>query len=118
MNTLLPMVELAVVTTTVGSEADATGLAERTLVQRLAACVQVEPLRSHYVWQGVEQADAEWRVLAKTVPACVPALLALWQAEHPYQLPQLVVQAAQASAAYGDWVAASVEVPDAGPLRC
>ena len=31
-------------------------------------------------------------------------LCALLQAQHPYTLPQLVVQPLQASAAYADWV--------------
>lgn len=98
------------VSTTVGTSADADRMAQAVLSQHLAACVQLEPITSHYRWQGALQRDAEWRLVCKTTPAAVPALLALLRAEHPYTLPQLVVQALQASQDYADWVAQ--QVPD------
>ncbi|OYW19956.1 MAG: cytochrome C biogenesis protein, partial [Burkholderiales bacterium 12-64-5] len=72
--------------------------------QRLAACVQVEPITSHYRWQGALHEEAEWRLVCKTVARSVAGLLQLLQAQHPYELPQLLVQPLQASAAYADWV--------------
>lgn len=111
------LAELAVVTTTVAREDDARRLAQAAVGQRLAACVQVEAITSHYVWEGAVHADPEWRVLAKTLPDRTPALLALWQQAHPYELPQLVVQPAQASPAYVAWVAEAV-APSAAVLRC
>ena len=96
--------ELSAVITTVGTPDDARRLAQAVLEQRLAACVQVEPITSHYRWQGALHAESELRLVCKTLPAGVPALLALLRAQHPYQLPQLVVQALQASQDYADWV--------------
>lgn len=95
---------LSAVTTTVGTAEDARRLAQAVLVQRLAACVQIEAISSHYRWQGALHEDAEWRLVCKTVPQAVDGLFALLQAQHPYTLPQLVVQPLQASAAYADWV--------------
>ena len=95
---------LRAVTTTVATPDDARRLAQAVLQQRLAACVQVEPITSHYRWQGTLHEEAEWRVLCKTVPASVPALLAMLRAQHPYQLPQLVVLPLQATQDYADWV--------------
>ena len=92
------------VVTTVGSREQAQALA-RTLVHlRLAACVQIEAITSHYRWEGALHEDGEWRLVCKTVPQAVDGLCALLQAQHPYTLPQLVVQPLQASAAYADWV--------------
>ena len=92
------------VVTTVGSREQAQALA-RTLVHlRLAACVQIEAITSHYRWEGALHEDGEWRLVCKTVPQAVDGLFALLQAQHPYTLPQLVVQPLQASAAYADWV--------------
>lgn len=95
---------LKAVTTTVGTAEDARRLAQAVLAQRLAACVQIEAISSHYRWQGALHEDVEWRLVCKTVPQAVDGLFALLQAQHPYTLPQLVVQPLQASAAYADWV--------------
>ena len=95
---------LSAVTTTVGTAEDARRLAQAVLAQRLAACVQIEAISSHYRWQGALHEDAEWCLVCKTVPQAVDGLFALLQAQHPYTLPQLVVQPLQASAAYADWV--------------
>ena len=95
---------LSAVTTTVGTAEDARRLAQAVLVQRLAACGQIEAITSHYRWEGALHEDGEWRLVCKTVPQAVDGLFALLQAQHPYTLPQLVVQPLQASAAYADWV--------------
>lgn len=107
----LALLDVCMVTTTVATEADARRLAQAVLQARLAACVQVEPITSHFRWEGALQEDRELRVACKTSPDAVPALLALLRAEHPYALPQLVVQPLQASADYAQWVWSEVVVP-------
>lgn len=104
MNTPQAPVELSAVTTTVASADDARRLAQVVLQQRLAACVQVEPITSHYRWQGALHEEGELRLVCKTQPQAVPALLALLRAQHPYQVPQLLVQPLWATADYADWV--------------
>lgn len=84
--------------------------AHRLVSGRLAACVQVEgPVRSVYSWGGRVERSEEWRCTCKTSPggraACVDAILGL----HPYDLPQIVVRACDASAGYADWVARSTD---------
>jgi periplasmic divalent cation tolerance protein len=100
--------EILVVTTTVATDAEARRLAQLVLQARQAACVQVEPITAHFRWQGALQEDREFRLVCKTAPRAGQALLALLRAQHPYALPQLVVQTAQASAEYADWVEAHV----------
>lgn len=101
--------DILVVTTTVGSRADAQALARRILRERLAACVQVEEgLTSFYRWEGKDNEDAEVRLTIKTLPACEAALLALFGQAHPYEVPQFVAVAARASPAYRRWVEAEV----------
>ena len=99
------------VTTTVETEADATRLAQGLVREHLAACVQVEPITSHYIWDGALQQGPEWRLVCKTSPAAVDALLQWLRAHHPYQLPQLLVQTAEASADYAAWVQAQTTSP-------
>ena len=109
MNPPQTPIELSTVTTTVATAEDARRLAQTVLQQRLAACVQVEPITAYYRWQGVQQEEGEWRLVCKTLPEAVPALLALLRAQHPYELPQLVVQALQATKDYAEWVRQEVQ---------
>lgn len=98
------LMDLSAVSTTVATADDARRLARAVLARRLAACVQVEPIISHYRWQGALHEEGEQRLVCKTTAAAVPALLALLREEHPYELPQLVVQPLQATKDYADWV--------------
>lgn len=98
------LMDLSAVSTTVATADDARRLARAVLARRLAACVQVEPITSHYRWQGALHEEGEQRLVCKTTAAAVPALLALLREEHPYELPQFVVQPLQATKDYADWV--------------
>ncbi|QNP57728.1 divalent-cation tolerance protein CutA [Paenacidovorax monticola] len=100
---------IAVVTTTVASAADAERLAVQAVQARVAACVQVEAITSHYVWQGAQHADAEWRLVCKTLPRAAAALCAWLRAHHPYEVPQLLTHAVEAEADYVQWVAQQVD---------
>ena len=101
--------DILIVTTTVGSRADAERLARAILERRLAACVQVEEgLLSLYRWEGRLCEDAEVRLTIKTLPGLQDALLALFKEQHPYELPQFVSWHAHASAAYRDWARSEV----------
>ena len=57
---------VCMVMTAVGSEAAAEVLAQQLVEARLAACVQVMPLKSFYVWQGESRKEAEYLLLVKT----------------------------------------------------
>ena len=99
---------IAVVTTTVASADDARRLASGAVQARLAACVQVEAIASHYVWQGAQHEDAEWRLVCKPLPAAADALRGWLRAQHPYEVPQLLARTEQAEADYAQWVAQQV----------
>jgi periplasmic divalent cation tolerance protein len=102
--------DILIVTTTVAVRADAERLARGLLERRLAACVQlVEGLTSFYRWEGSVGQDAEVRVTIKTTVAKRAALLAYFDENHPYDLPQFVAWRAEASARYGGWVSGEVE---------
>jgi len=100
------------VTTTVGSLDSARGLAGRILAGKLAACVQLDTgVTSLYRWDGEQHADAEVRLVIKTLPACEQALRDLLARHHPYDLPQFLCVTMRASAAYADWVRSEVSLP-------
>ena len=104
--------DILIVTTTVGSLADAQALAREMLGRRLAACVQLEPgLQSLYPWEGRLCEEPEVRLSIKTLPQCAPALQALFAERHPYELPQFLGICCSASTAYAKWVRGEVDVP-------
>lgn len=70
-----------------------------------AACVQIDgPIRSVYRWEGAIEADEEFRLLVKTSPETLFECVTALKEHHPYQLPEIVVLHAHASAAYASWV--------------
>lgn len=111
----LPCITL--LTTTVATQAEAQSLAQAAVQAHLAACVQVEPMTSHYVWQGQQEAGAEWRLVCKTTPQVAADLWQWLEQQHPYAVPQLLCRTEQASRAYADWVAQQVQ-PCPAEGRC
>lgn len=97
--------DILIVTTTVGSQADAERLARELVQRRLAACVQVDAgVKSFYRWEGRLCEDAEWRLVVKSRPPLEAALRSFFAEHHPYDTPQFTAWPAAASEAYGDWV--------------
>ena len=54
------------VTTTVANREEARQIARTLLAERLAACVQLVEIESHYIWKGEEKAEPEVMLLIKT----------------------------------------------------
>lgn len=79
-----------VVVTTVDSEEAADRMAARVLEMRLAACVQVFPVTSHYVWDGARRKETELLLQMKTRDACWDALGHLIREAHPYDTPEIL----------------------------
>jgi periplasmic divalent cation tolerance protein len=97
--------DLLAVFTTVANAEQADTLARAAVERRLAACVQAEAIHSTYRWQGTVASEPEVRLMFKTSRALYPALEALLQEMHPYELPAIfALPAAEASAAYAAWV--------------
>jgi len=99
------MSQLILILTTMPDD-DRAGSIARTLVdERLAACVNVHaPMTSTYRWQGAVQREAERQVVIKTTAGRRAALETRLRELHPYELPELVVLTADASAEYAAWV--------------
>ncbi len=105
------MIDLLVLETTVGSEADARVLADAVVAERLAACTQIlGPLESVYWWAGAVTTASEWLLRCKTTRGRSDALVARLRELHPYEVPEIVLlEPAGVDAAYGTWVRNSVE---------
>lgn len=83
------------------------GIARQLVEERLAACVNLIPVRSVYVWEGAVQDDAEITLVIKVSEEKLPALRARILELHPYQLPEIValtVDTGSSHPAYVAWV--------------
>lgn len=97
-----------VVQTTLPSEAQAAELARAIVQVRLGACVQVQAIRSFYVWQERAHDEAEWLLAIKTRRALYPALETFIRERHPYETPEIVqLPITAGSAAYLAWMDAN-----------
>lgn len=82
--------DYCVVLTTTNDKHNAEHIIHHLLEHKLAACVQVLPIESHYLWQGNYYQDKELLLVIKTQVACYAALESAVQLLHPYQVPQIV----------------------------
>lgn len=99
------MAEYCIVLTTFESEAQAGPVLEKILEAKLAACVQVLPIKSHYVWKEQLCHDTEVLVLCKTRTARYEALKQKLLELHPYETPELLkVDVADGAAGYLNWI--------------
>jgi len=113
----LIVTDVLLVLTTLPDQASADTLAAQLVGENLAACVNIlTPCSSVYRWQGVVEMATEVPLLIKTTHARYPALEAALQAMHPYEVPELIaLPVTHGLAAYLDWVAASVTMPNPTP---
>jgi periplasmic divalent cation tolerance protein len=98
--------ELCVVLVTVPNQDVGEKISQILVEERLAACVNcVSNVTSLYRWQGKLEKDQELLLIVKTQRQLVDALVGRVQAEHPYEVPEIIALPIVAgSKAYLDWV--------------
>ena len=75
------------------------------LSQELAACIQAMPVRSHYVWQGQLQNEAEDLLLIKAKAEDWADVERAIRAVHDYETPEILRFDIDAGAqSYLDWI--------------
>lgn len=101
-------VPCAILVTTIDSDEGARALARAAIEARLAACVQIFPIRSHYVWQGETREEPEFQLQMKLRADDYASLAALVRRLHSYETPEIVrIDLADGDPAYLDWIAQS-----------
>jgi uncharacterized protein involved in tolerance to divalent cations len=78
------------VMTTCATDGDAERIAGVLLEGRLAACVQILPIDSRYVWKGRIERGAEFLLLIKCAASNFGAVRDAILASHAYELPEIV----------------------------
>ncbi|WP_077001739.1 divalent-cation tolerance protein CutA [Variovorax sp. KK3] len=96
-----------IVMTTASTEDEAESLASAIVEARLAACVQVQRVRSFYIWKDEPHHEPEWLLMIKTLPARYEAIEAFVRERHSYETPEVVqVPITGGSPDYLQWLAA------------
>lgn len=94
------------VMTTTASEAEAETMAQQIVQARLAACVQIQAIKSFYVWKEQPCAEKEWLLLIKSRAAAYQALEDFIRTHHRYETPEIVqLPITAGSADYLRWLA-------------
>jgi len=102
--------QLLVVVTSLPNMEIAKSLARALVEQKIAACVQlIDGVHSIYRWEGKVCEEQEILLSAKTTSSKWPEISSFIQAQHPYDLPEILAfSPAQYAQQYGEWVEAEV----------
>jgi periplasmic divalent cation tolerance protein len=97
--------DYGVLLTTTPNRDEAQRIAKLLIDEKLAACVQLLPIESFYVWQGATQNQAEILLLVKTRSILFEPAIARIKAVHSYQVPEIVaLPFAAGFAGYLNWI--------------
>lgn len=95
----------ALLLTTIDDEEKARCLARAALEARLAACVQLTPIQSLYIWREKLCEEREILLQMKIRAADYAELAALIRARHDYETPEIImVDIAAGDANYLAWL--------------
>jgi periplasmic divalent cation tolerance protein len=99
-----------IVQTTIDDAAKAQTIAAALVAQKLAACVQVAEVLSHYVWKGAPAREKEFLIAAKARRDDFDAVAAAIRSLHSYELPEIIATPILAGdPAYLDWLRRETE---------
>jgi periplasmic divalent cation tolerance protein len=85
-------------------------IAERLVVQRLAACVNITQVRSVYRWQGELCRDREELLICKTLQSRLDAVTEMIRELHSYELPEIIaIPITGGFAGYLSWIEESLK---------
>jgi periplasmic divalent cation tolerance protein len=94
-----------IVVTTYSRDRTGSKIVDALLAARLAACVQVIPMRSFFTWRGKVSRAREKLMLIKAKSADFEAIKATILERHDYELPEIVsVRIDKGLAGYLRWM--------------
>jgi periplasmic divalent cation tolerance protein len=95
-----------IVSTTYSKGKVGSRIVEALLAARLAACVQVLPIRSFYTWKGKRVNDSEHLMLIKAKSSDFEEIKGTILKHHDYEVPEVIaVGIDQGSTGYLKWLA-------------
>ena len=82
--------EYCMVISTCGNKESAKQIAKSLIDAKLAACVQMLPVASMYVWQDKVCEDDETALLIKTKTALFDKIVSVIKENHSYEVPEII----------------------------
>jgi periplasmic divalent cation tolerance protein len=87
------------------NEGCAEKLSQSLVENKLAACVQIMPIKSFYEWKGEICKEDEWLLLIKTKSSLYNGIEDFISKNHPYEVPEiLMVNATAGFGKYLNWI--------------
>ena len=98
--------EFSIVQTTCSSKEEAKALAQQLLDNKLAACIQITPIESLYIYEGVAYDETEYLLSIKTASRHYENIELFIKESHNYEAPEIIeVAINRGSKEYLQWVA-------------
>lgn len=79
-----------VIFVTTSSEDEAQKIASELIMQKLAACVQFDEVKSVYQWRGKIEQESETRLMIKTIQSKFEAIQEQILKLHSYDCPEII----------------------------
>lgn len=99
-----------IIVSTFANEQAAHDVSKKLVESGLAACANLTPVRSIYVWRNRVEDHGECLVLFKTTKSSSKALKKEIARLHPYDVPEIVeIKMADVSRPYLEWLAGSTD---------
>ncbi len=97
--------QYGVILVTVASPEEGEKIARVLLTEKLAACVNIFPVNSIYVWQEKINRDREWQLTIKTNLAIFDKIAAKIKTLHSYEVPEIIaIPLVAGSQQYLNWI--------------
>ncbi|MCX6818970.1 MAG: divalent-cation tolerance protein CutA [Candidatus Aenigmarchaeota archaeon] len=94
-----------IILTTIDNGHRAEDIAEKLLKEKLAACVSIVPIMSHYWWRGKIERSEEFEIRIKTKEKLVDTVLRRIKQLHNYELPVIdVINVEKSSEGEEKWI--------------
>jgi periplasmic divalent cation tolerance protein len=96
-----------IVLTTTNSTGNVKTIVDAVLAKKLAACIQVLPIESHYLWQEKVNHESEFLLLLKAKASDYADLESAIRAVHAYEIPEIIgLDIENGSSDYLAWISA------------
>jgi periplasmic divalent cation tolerance protein len=110
--------DYGVILATAPTRDEAAKIARLLIDEKLAACVQLAPIESFYVWDGKTQNEAEVLLLVKTRKSLFEDAIARIKTVHSYSVPEIVAMPFTAGfGGYFQWIEDVTAGGDSAPDR-
>lgn len=101
-----------IVTTTCSSLEEAEKIARLVLADRLAACIQMSPVRSMYWWKDTIESEDEFQLNFKSERSFFDRLVIKIKENHSYEVPEIIaMDIVEVDRPYAVWLNAELAAP-------